>query len=205
MNYNSSLDSGLIQAYDRGTSSFGTLGINASTLGINASVFNVNAAQVHFVGPPGNQVFVTGNLIVEGMLSKPGGSFKIDHPLDPQNKYLYHSFVESPDMLNIYNGNVTTNDKGYATVGLPDWFEALNRDFRYQLTVIGQFAQAIVAKEIEGNTFTIQTDKPSVKVSWQVTGIRKDAFADAHRIPVEETKAEKERGTCLHQEACNVH
>jgi hypothetical protein len=145
---------------------------------------------------------VVGNFTVGGNLTKSGGTFKIDHPLDPRNKYLYHSFVESPDMMNIYNGNVTTDDKGYATVGLPEWFEALNREFRYQLTVIGQFAQAIVAKKIEGNSFTIQTDKPAVEVSWQVTGIRKDAYAEKNRIKVEVEKTDKERGTCIFPEAC---
>jgi trimeric autotransporter adhesin len=70
-------------------------------------------------------------------------------------------------------------------VKLPDWFEALNRDFRYQLTVMGQFAQAIVAKGVENGGFAIKTSKPNVMVSWQVTGIRQDAFAkrapDTHR------------------------
>ena len=89
-----------------------------------------------------------GNVNVDGNLSKAGGSFKIDHPLDPANKYLYHSFVESPDMMNIYNGNVTSDGTARPSIDLPEWFEALNRDFRYQLTVIGQFAQAIVLREI---------------------------------------------------------
>jgi hypothetical protein len=141
-----------------------------------------------------------GNVDVDGNLSKAGGSFKIDHPLDPANKYLYHSFVESPDMMNIYNGNVTTDAQGDAVVPLPDWFETLNRDFRYQLTVIGQFAQAIVAGEIADGRFSIKTDKPNVKVSWQVTGIRQDAWANAHRIPVEQQKPQLERGFYLHPE-----
>jgi trimeric autotransporter adhesin len=85
-------------------------------------------------------------------------------------------------------------------VQMPEWFESLNRDFRYQLTVIGQFAQAIVASEMANHSFTIQTDKPNVKVSWQVTGIRQDAWANAHRIPVEQLKSEKERGLYLHPE-----
>jgi hypothetical protein len=140
------------------------------------------------------------NLNVTGTLSKPSGSFKIDHPLDPANKYLYHSFVESPDMMNIYNGNISTDDSGLATVTLPDWFEALNQDFRYQLTVIGQFAQAIVASEISHNQFTIRTDRPNVKVSWQVTGIRHDAYANAHRIPTEVEKPADEQGHYLHPE-----
>src|SRR5262249_19081734 len=148
----------------------------------------------------GFAAFFLGDVDVDGNLSKAGGSFKIDHPLDPANKYLYHSFVESPDMMNIYNGNVTTDGQGRAVVELPEWFEALNRDFRYQLTVIGQFAQAIVASKMANHSFTIQTDKPNVEVSWQVTGIRQDAWANAHRIPVEELKPDKERGLYLHPE-----
>lgn len=144
-----------------------------------------------------------GNVAISGNLSKGGGSFKIDHPLDPENKYLYHSFVESPDMMNIYNGNSVTDENGEATVTLPDWFESLNQDFRYQLTVIGTFAQAIVAEEIKGNRFVVKTNAPNVKVSWQVTGIRHDAFANKHRIPVEEQKPEDERGLLLHPDAFN--
>ena len=144
-----------------------------------------------------------GDVLVTGNLSKGGGSFKIDHPLDPENKYLYHSFVESPDMMNIYNGNVTTDENGDATVTLPDWFETLNKDFRYQLTVIGTFAQAIVANEVKGNRFSIKSNAPTVKVSWQVTGIRRDVWANKHRIPVEEEKSEQERGHYLHPELFN--
>jgi hypothetical protein len=81
---------------------------------------------------------------------------------------------------------------------LPDYFETLNRDFRYQLTVIGQFAQAIVAEEIQGNQFVIRTDQPQVKVSWLVTGIRQDAWAEENRILVEEDKPAEEQGFYLH-------
>ena len=156
-----------------------------------AKVFTVDAA--------GNGTFA-GNLNVTGKVVKGSGSFKIDHPLDPANKYLSHSFVESPDMMNVYNGNITTDRHGVATVVLPDYFEALNRDFRYQLTVIGQFAQAIVAKKVAGNRFVIRTSKPGVEVSWQITGIRQDAYANAERIQVEEDKPADERGTYLHPE-----
>jgi hypothetical protein len=144
-----------------------------------------------------------GDVEVSGNLSKGGGSFKIDHPLDPENKYLYHSFVESPDMMNIYNGNAVTGANGDAVVELPSYFEALNRDFRYQLTVIGTFAQAIVAEEIKNNRFTIKTSAANVKVSWQVTGIRQDPYANKNRIKVEEDKPERERGFYLHSEAFN--
>jgi hypothetical protein len=141
------------------------------------------------------------NLNVLLVLTAGTKPFKIDHPLDPENKYLYHTAVESPDMMNVYNGNVVTDGGGYATVSLPEWFEALNRDFRYQLTVIGQFAQAIVAEEVRNNAFVIRTDRPNVKVSWQVTGIRQDAFANRYRVPVEEEKAAEDRGRYLHPAA----
>ena len=132
--------------------------------------------------------FFQGDVHVNGVLTKAAGSFRIDHPLDPEHKYLSHSFVESPDMMNIYNGNITTDKSGYATVTLPNYFDALNRDFRYQLTVVGEFAQAIVASKISGNSFRIRTDKPNVEVSWQVTGVRKDRFAEENRIKVESDK-----------------
>ena len=131
------------------------------------------------------------------------GTFKIDHPLDPENKYLYHSFVESPDMMNIYNGNITTDPNGEAIVEMPDYFDALNKDFRYQLTVIGTFAQAIVATKMKGNRFVIRTNAPNVEASWMVTGVRQDAFANKNRVQVEENKSESERGYYLYPEVFN--
>ena len=108
------------------------------------------------MGGDGTETFAgyfQGDVEVLGTLSKSSGSFKIDDPLDPANKYLYHSFVESPDMKNIYNGNVVTDGSGTATVTMPAWFEALNTDFRYQLTTIGQPAQAWIASEIANGSF----------------------------------------------------
>lgn len=142
--------------------------------------------------------YFSGNVNITGSIAKGSGTFKIDHPLDPENKYLYHSFVESPDMMNVYNGNTTTDANGYATVTLPTYFEALNKDFRYQLTVIGTFAQAIVSEKVNGNKFVIQTNQPNVEVSWQVTGIRHDKYADAHRVVAEVEKEPEMKGHYLH-------
>jgi hypothetical protein len=147
----------------------------------------------------------SGDVDVVGALSKDSGSFKIDHPLDPANMYLYHSFVESPDMMNIYNGVALTDDLGYATITLPVWFETLNSDHRYQLTVIDEadsdeFVMAKVVSKIAGNQFTIRTSAAFVEVSWQVTGIRQDAWAQANRIQVEVEKPAHERGFYRHPE-----
>jgi hypothetical protein len=161
--------------------------------------FGTTGFGLYAYGSPTAAEFI-GDVQVLGNLSKSGGSFKIDDPVDPEDKYLYHSFVESPDMMNIYNGNVVTDGGGRAVVTLPSYFQSLNTDFRYQLTVMGQFAQAIVASEVANGQFVIQTNKGNVKVSWQVTGIRQDAWANAHRIPNEVEKPEKEKGHYIHPE-----
>jgi len=208
--------------YGKSTSSSGVLGESSTGDGVHGvsgkwgvygkggsaawgvvGSLNEGVAGISGTGATGNAGFFDGKVTVTGTLTKPAGSFKIDHPLDPANKYLYHSFVESPDMKNVYDGNVVTDERGFATVTLPDWFEALNRDFRYQLTVLGGgevWAQARIARKIESNAFVIQTSAPRIEVSWQVTGIRQDAWANAHRIQVEEEKPELEQGTYLHPE-----
>ena len=142
-------------------------------------------------------VFV-GNVSVSGNLTKSSGTFKIDHPIDPANKYLSHSFVESPEMKNIYDGVVTLGENGGAVVTLPSWFQALNRDFRYQLTALGAPAPGLhVAQEVQSNQFVISGGNPGQRISWQVTGVRQDAYAVAHPLQVEEMKAEHERGFYL--------
>jgi hypothetical protein len=157
----------------------------------------------------GSQCFAgrfDGNVFVNGTLTKNSGSFKIDHPLDPANKYLSHSFVESPDMMNIYNGIAMLNTEGETWVKLPVYFEALNNDFRYQLTAMGvPEPNLYIAKEISGNIFKIGGGRAGSKVSWQVTGVRHDAYADAHRIKVEEEKPAQERGHYLHPELFGVN
>ena len=187
----------------------GVLGFNNASGGIGVigeandgtaiGVFGVSDSSTGFGMYGRNQFggyagYFDGKVRVTGVIEKPGGGFKIDHPLDPENKYLVHSFVESPDMKNLYDGTVTTDAQGEAEITLPDWFAALNRDFRYQLTCIGVFAQAIIAEEIKDNRFKIRTSWPQVKVSWQVTGTRQDAWANKNRLPVEEAKPEVERG-----------
>jgi hypothetical protein len=175
----------------------------ASGTGVRAAASGTSGVALRAVasGSATQAAILTGNVQVTGTLTKGAGSFKIDDPADPANKYLSHSFVESPDMKNIYDGVVTTDARGLATVTMPRWFDALNRDFRYQLTVLGHsFARAIVWRELEGNRFTVRTNEPRTKVSWQVTGVRHDAYANAHRIPVEQSKDGADRGRYLHPE-----
>jgi len=186
VNANSDAPDTAVRGHNNGTGR-GLQGTSDGGIGVNGiGRVGLNGITSSTPGVPAG--FFQGDVHVNGVLTKAAGSFRIDHPLDPEHKYLSHSFVESPDMMNIYNGNITTDKSGYATVTLPNYFDALNRDFRYQLTVVGEFAQAIVASKISGNSFRIRTDKPNVEVSWQVTGVRKDKFAEENRIKVESDK-----------------
>jgi hypothetical protein len=192
------------RSFGTASAASGVIGELTNTTGTGAAVLGIQG-----VSATAYAAVFSGRVAVTGTLSKGGGSFKIDHPLDPENRYLYHSFVESPDMMNVYNGNVVTDADGLAVVTLPEWFEALNRDFRYQLTIVDDadapgFVQVKVARKIAANRFTIRASAPGVEVSWQVTGIRKDPFAEKYRIPVEEDKPEGERGTYLHPDAWGV-
>ena len=88
--------------------------------------------------PDGNYAgYFDGNVKVTGTLTAAAKNFKIDHPLDPANKYLVHSCVESSEMLNTYSGNIMLDSEGRAVVHMPEWFQAENGDFRYQLTCVG--------------------------------------------------------------------
>lgn len=142
-------------------------------------------------------VHVAGDFTVSGTKS-----FLIDHPLDPENKYLQHSCVESPDIKNIYDGVATADDAGEAVIRMPSYFEALNEDFRYQLTPIGNSApQLYLKREIESGTFIIGGAAPGQRVSWQITGIRKDAAAKANPLVVERDKPAEHKGLFLNPEA----
>ncbi len=181
----------------RGTSSLNQgVGVHghATTGGSAIGVYGTSASgwAGKFEGP----AFVTGNFFVGG--SK---NFLIDNPADPENEYLVHSCVESDEMKNIYDGVVTLDAAGAAVVTMPDWFELVNADFRYQLTCIGGYAPVYIARELENGSFMIAGEgprAPGMKVSWQVTGNRIDPAArrSNHRVIV--PKSASEKGKFLH-------
>jgi hypothetical protein len=154
-----------------------------------------------FIRPHSYAGYFYGDVHIDGSLSGGKGTSKIDHPLDPGNKYLSQAFVESPEMKSVHDGVVTLDGRGEARVELPGWFEAVNRDFRYQLTCIGGFAPVYVAEKISEGRFMIAGGQPGMEVSWQVTGIRSDAFAETYGLTVEQEKEGLERGKYLHPAA----
>ena len=158
-----------------------------------------NAIAVHGIAPKDTGALAgkfDGDVDVEGKIFKKGGGFKIDHPLAPKEKYLHHSFVESPERKNVYDGIAVLDETGRAVVELPAWFEALNSDFRYQLTCIGRFAPVYVSAKLAGNRFTISGGSAGVEVSWQVTGVRIDSWARANPFFVEENKQAVSTAAC---------
>ena len=139
-------------------------------------------------------VEITKDLVVQGIIAGTK-DFRIDHPLDPENRYLHHSCIEGPERINLYNGTVVTDEDGFYTIQMPEYFMALNKDFEYNLTILGRtFAQAVVWDEMdEHGTFRIRTNEPNVKVSWQVTGIRHDKIAKENPFVVERWKEDASR------------
>ncbi|MEW5874902.1 MAG: hypothetical protein AB1752_06965 [Candidatus Zixiibacteriota bacterium] len=142
------------------------------------------------------QVDIIGNLVVDGPASIDGllcatsvcaavKNFRIDHPLDPERKYLQHASVESDQLKTFYDGTVTLDARGEADVDLPRWFEALSGDFRYQLTCVGGYAPVYIASEISDGRFRIAGGYPGLKVCWQISGIRRDPYAIENPMEVE--------------------
>ncbi|HJT01178.1 MAG TPA: hypothetical protein VJ756_18945 [Terriglobales bacterium] len=140
-----------------------------------------------------------GDLNVSGTIFAGTKDFRIDHPLDPANKYLLHASVESSEMMDVYSGNAILDRGGQATVQLPPWFEVVNTDFRYQLTSVGVPSPGLyVAKEIANHQFTIAGGTPGGKVSWQISAVRNDPYAKANPLVVEQAKRPRERGYYIH-------
>ncbi|MEK6702865.1 MAG: hypothetical protein AABZ53_11415 [Planctomycetota bacterium] len=123
-------------------------------------------------------------------------SFMIDHPLDPENKFLLHYSLESPEVLNVYTGVVSLDAAGEAWVTLPEYYESINIEPRYMLTSVGAPAPMLhVAEEVTGNRFKIAGGAPSAKVSWEIKARRNDKFVQQNGAPVERVKVEGEKGT----------
>ncbi len=173
---------------------FGVFGF--ATDGDGVGVFGAHDDPNGVAGRYSGRVEINGSLAVSGFKN-----FRIDHPLDPENKYLYHACVESDRPLNTYQGSVVTDGDGFATVTLPAWFDAINADVQYQLTVIDDSEDFVLAKvvdKVRGNQFRLRTSKPTVEVSWQITGARSDAYARAKPFTAVREKGERERGRFLY-------
>jgi len=155
-----------------------------------------------YLGTTNWAAYFDGNVHSTGTITSAKSGFEIDHPSDPANSYLRHEYVASPEMKTVTDGSVLLDATGRATVTLPDWFDALNADLRYQLTPVGAAAPNLhIGSEVAGNSFTIAGGSPGLKVCWQLTGVRRDAAALTEPLTVEELKPSTERGKYVTPEA----
>jgi len=164
-------------------------GINV-TNSSNQSIFRVDPTASY-------PTQMTGNVMVNGLFTANSvtanvKNFVIDHPLDPENMTLKHASIESSEMKNLYDGRAVMNNEGEAWIELPNWFEALNTEYRYQLTPIKASAPSLfIAEEVENGRFKIAGGSPSLVVSWQVTGVRHDKWAVENPMEVESVKTQR--------------
>ncbi len=143
-------------------------------------------------------MFANGNLGASGVKS-----FMIDHPLDPENKYLRHYSIESPEVLNLYRGTAVMDASGVAEVQLPSYFHAVNVDFSYQLTPVGNAAAVFISQEIDAQgSFQIAGGHPGQKICWTVYADRNDPYVqqNAASITVEPMKRAADVGLYLQPE-----
>lgn len=175
---------------------FGVVGVGANA---GVAAFNPRNDHAAYLASDCCAAWFTGNVTVTGALFKGGGGFRIDHPLAPRDRFLSHSFVESSEMKNYYDGVAIADAAGEAVVTLPEWLEALNEQFRYQLTPLnGPAPELHIRSEINDNQFTIAGAKAGMKVCWSITGVRRDPWARTNPLVLEKEKEPKERGHYLH-------
>jgi hypothetical protein len=165
----------------------GVFGQTSSSSGIGV-VGEATTSTANYAG------YFSGNVYVTGTLTATTKNFKIDDPIDPANKYLSHSCVESDRMMNVYDGSVILNTDGKAVVQMAPWFNALNEDFHYQLTPVGKPALVYISNEMSDGSFEISGGSQGVRIDWQVTGVRHDRFAVNHPLIVEQDKTGVEKG-----------
>ncbi len=165
---------------------YGVYGEATGNSGVNYGVFGEASGSASYA------VFAAGRLAASGTKS-----FVIDHPTRPEEEFLFHYSTESPQPQNAYNGVVTLNQAGRATVELPDYFAAINTDFRYQLTAIGEPALLYIAEEILNNQFVIAGGTPGMKVSWEVKAQRSDLYVQRMGAPESLRKSPELQGRYL--------
>ncbi len=209
----------------RTTGGYGVYGIGHS--GITGETnyqlgFGVYGRNYDAIGPLGNAVgtYGLGYVGVWGDQSDPNGysiyangdlgaagtkAFAIDHPLDPENKYLKHYSIESNEVLNLYRGTLPFDANGEAIVIMPDYFDAVNVNFSYQLTPIGGYAPLFIKEKLKDGKFIIAGGTDGMEVSWTIYAERNDPYLQRHpnSKQVEVTKEVWNQGKYLQPDLYN--
>ncbi len=138
-------------------------------------------------------VFANGTLGASGTKT-----FQIDHPTDPENKFLRHFSIESNEVLNVYRGTTTFDANGNALIELPHYFSEINRNISYQLTPIGAYMPLYVKEKVNSqNQFVVSGGIAGKEVSWAVFAERNDLYLqknpDQRTVELEKRPQEKGR------------
>lgn len=178
---------------------FGTYGRNYDAIGPLGN--SVGAYGLGYIGvwgdqsdPLGYSVYANGDFGAAGTKA-----FAIDHPLDPEHKYLKHYSIESNEVLNMYRGTIAFDSNGEAIVSMPDYFDAVNANFSYQLTPIGGYAPLFIKEKLNDGKFVIAGGASGMEVSWTVYAERNDPYLQQHpeSKQVEVNKEEWNQGKYL--------
>jgi hypothetical protein len=169
------------------------------TNGGGAGVYGSGWAGLYGVGGTYG-MYCVGAAYVSGNLNKAGGGFKVDHPIDPANKFLIHGFVESPKMSNIYRGKVTLDANGAAEVVLPSYYSAANENGDATLTPVGTAMPNLAVSEVANGKFIVSGGVAGEKVNWTVIADRADPWVKANHPGVEVDKKADEKGLFIHPE-----
>ncbi len=149
----------------------------------------------------GYAAFWDGAVGQNGPTTMAAAALRVDHPAHPEERYLELPLAASGERTVTLDGTVHLDGAGAAEVRLPSWFARVTENHRYQLTAIGAPAPSLhIARELEGDTFAVAGGVPGQKVSWQISGSRRDPWAVAHPFTPEPAKSAEERGTLLHPE-----
>lgn len=181
-----------------GTCTFGSgvSGTSAQGYGVEAD----GATGLYATGAS-RAAYLDGDVVITGTVFEGANRMRIDHPIQPEDRYLVHAAVVSSELKNVYDGTAVLDEDGFATVELPDWFESLNESFRYQLTAVGAPAPDLhVSRPLTDHTFTIAGGGAGLEVCWQITGVRCDDWARANPLTTDEIKPEEEKGFFVHPE-----
>lgn len=180
-----------ITPYSDYTCNIGTTSDPFNSMCASSFYFKTSSLSSKYITRSSSGLDINCGVYIGGALSKASGSFKIDHPLKPKTHWLEHSFVESPDMLNLYTGNAQIK-KGKCKIKMPNWFIPLNGknddDFTFQLTSLGQQNDLWVKEKMNEKGEVIFAGEKDGKFSYMITAIRHDKWAENHRVKVESKK-----------------
>jgi hypothetical protein len=182
-----------------GNVNHGVYGANANG---NNGILGASDAAVKGNASSGDAGYFSGNVHVSGSVNKAACSFLIDHPLDPENKWLRHTCMESPEPLVVYRGRARLDGGGQSVVEMPKYFVALTKEDQasIHLTPVGRPFMTGAEWNPGFRSLTVYGEAGR-EVFWEVLAERDDPVIHQLAQPVEEDKVPEERGYYLHPKA----